>query len=99
MSTRTPDYAYPDLHGGKGNVVRYRLLELLEERGWSRYRFARALVELGMTETTVYELTRPEKKGRFRRIEHDTLNNICTVLNVQPGDVLEWLPDKRGKGR
>ncbi len=78
-------------------MVRYRLLELLEKRGWSRYRFAQELVELGMTETTVYELTRPERKGEFRRIEHDTLDRICTVLNVQPGEFLEWTPDKQAK--
>ncbi|MGH7719943.1 MAG: helix-turn-helix domain-containing protein [Gemmatimonadaceae bacterium] len=80
-------------------MVRYRLLELLEERGWTRYRFAQALVALGMTETTVYQLTRPERRGRFQRIEHDTLDRICTVLNVQPGELLEWIPEKRAKGR
>ena len=28
----------------------------------------------------------------------DTLNTLCTLLNCQPGDLLEYIPDKRKDG-
>lgn len=34
------------------------------------------------------------KNGRARAIKFDTLSKICKALNCQPGDLLEWTPDK-----
>ena len=33
------------------------------------------------------------KSGRVRGIRFDTLDRICAVLNCQPGDLLEYVPD------
>ena len=30
------------------------------------------------------------KNGHAKAIKMETLNKICSVLNCQPGDILEW---------
>jgi putative transcriptional regulator len=30
----------------------------------------------------------------IKRIEIEQLNKLCTVFNCQPGDLLEYIPDK-----
>jgi putative transcriptional regulator len=34
------------------------------------------------------------KNGRAKAIRFSTLQAICQVLNCQPGDLLEWVPDE-----
>ncbi len=34
------------------------------------------------------------KTGKARAIRFQTLNKICEVLNCQPGDILEYVPDE-----
>ena len=33
------------------------------------------------------------KTGKAKAIRFSTLNKICHVLNCQPGDILEYVPD------
>jgi len=35
------------------------------------------------------------KTGKAKAIRFSTLENICEVLECQPGDILEFIPDKR----
>ena len=44
---------------------------------------------IGITEQNVSLL----KSGKVKGIRFDTLNRICTVLDCQPGDILEYIPD------
>ncbi len=34
--------------------------------------------------------------GTIKRLEMDHLNKLCSALNCQPGDLFEYLPDKKG---
>jgi putative transcriptional regulator len=34
------------------------------------------------------------KTGKVKAIRFSTLNSICTVLNCQPGDILEFTSDE-----
>ena len=34
------------------------------------------------------------KQSKAKAIRFTTLDSICTVLNCQPGDILEHIPDK-----
>lgn len=34
------------------------------------------------------------KNGRAKAIRFSTLQAICQVLDCQPGDLLEWVPDE-----
>ncbi|WP_412989851.1 helix-turn-helix domain-containing protein [Pediococcus siamensis] len=35
------------------------------------------------------------KTGKAKAIRFSTLEKICSVLNCQPGDILEYVPDKK----
>jgi putative transcriptional regulator len=43
---------------------------------------------IGITEQNVSLL----KSGKVKGMRFDTLEQICTVLNCQPGDILEYRP-------
>lgn len=34
------------------------------------------------------------KFTKNRTMSTDTLNRVCEFLQVQPGDIMEWIPDK-----
>jgi DNA-binding Xre family transcriptional regulator len=42
---------------------------------------------------TAYRLADPTL--RFGRFTAETLDRICAALDVQPGDLLEWVPDRK----
>jgi putative transcriptional regulator len=73
-------------------MIRFRLATILARRGWTPYRLAR---ETGLTVPTAYRLADPELE--FGRFTADTLDRICAALNVQPGDLLEWVPEQKRK--
>ena len=75
-------------------MVRFRLAELLEERGWTAYRLARAITEAGgdLTTRAAYRLARPGTA--VRRVDLDVLDVLCRVLRTTPGELLEYTPDK-----
>ena len=37
------------------------------------------------------------KNGKAKAIKLETLNKICEVLECQPGDILEYVPDVGGE--
>ena len=71
-------------------MIRFHLAEILERKGWTPYRLAR---ETGLTVPTAYRLADPDLI--FGRFTADTLDRLCSALGVQPGDLLEWVPEKR----
>ena len=72
------------------SVIRFNLAAILERKGWTPYRLARVT---GLTVPTAYRLADPSLQ--FGRFTADTLNRLCAALDVQPGDLLEWVPEKR----
>jgi DNA-binding Xre family transcriptional regulator len=75
-------------------MVRLRVAELLKARGESRYAFSR---EVGLTQPRAYRLSAPD--GAFDRLEAGALNALCAYFGVQPGELLEWVPDPPKRGR
>ena len=37
------------------------------------------------------------KTGKAKAVRIETLNKICSVLDCQPGDILEYVPDDEEK--
>ena len=70
--------------GYLSRVVRLRLRKLLEEKGMSAYELSKLA---GLSLTTLYRLTR--RDGKFGRIEAKTLDQICGVLGIEPGELFE----------
>jgi DNA-binding Xre family transcriptional regulator len=75
-------------------VIRFRIAELLEARGWTRYRLAK---QLAMTEPAVYRLSTPGRA--VQRIDALTLERLCIAFGVQPGKLLEYVPTASRKRR
>ena len=69
-------------------MIRLRLADVLAKRGWTPYRLAQ---ETGLTVPTAYRLADPNL--RFGRFTADTLDRMCAALGVQPGDLLQWVPE------
>lgn len=66
-------------------VIRLRVAELLDQRGWTAYRLAK---ETGLSMPVAYRLADPS--GEFSRLEAETLEKLCEVFDVQPGELLVW---------
>ena len=71
-------------------MIRFHLARILERKGWTPYRLAR---ETGLTVPTAYRLADPAL--RFGRFTADTLDRLCAALDVQPGELLEWVPERK----
>lgn len=57
-------------------------------RGVTAYRLSRGS---GLAYPTAYRLS--QVSGVFGRLEVDTLNRLCEFFRVQPGELIEWVPD------
>ncbi|BAU12514.1 hypothetical protein LEP3755_30440 [Leptolyngbya sp. NIES-3755] len=67
-------------------TVRNRIKAFINERGISVYRFRK---EIDVAQSTAYSLVNEPD----RIPNADVLNKICEAYRVQPGELLEWVPD------
>jgi putative transcriptional regulator len=75
-------------------MIRFRLAEILKRKGWTPYRLSQVT---GLTVPTTYRLADPELQ--FGRFTADTLDRLCHALEIQPGELLEWVPETKTKRR
>jgi DNA-binding Xre family transcriptional regulator len=74
-------------------MVRLTVHDLMARRGITAYALSRGA---GLSYPSAYRLSRG--RGSFGRLHADTLDRLCTFFEVQPGELLEWIPVKR-RGR
>ena len=67
-------------------MVRFRVREVAEQRGWNITKLAE---QTGLAYSSVLDLWH----DRVQRIDKKTIARLCGVLSVQPGDLLEYVPD------
>ncbi len=75
-------------YGYRGEMVRLRVAQLLRARGETAYALAKGAE---ITEPRAYRLAAED--GAFDRLEADALNRLCAYFDVQPGELLEYVPD------
>lgn len=63
----------------------YKLFDLLNRRGFNR---SDLKAEVGLSSTTITKLSKGES------VTTDTILRICERFDVQPGDIMEYVPDK-----
>lgn len=63
--------------------------DVLAAKGMTLYRFGKLL---GYRHPHSVVTAFP-KDGRFRRVSASLLNRVCEILEVTPGDVIEYVPD------
>lgn len=67
-------------------ITYYKLLDTLNRRGMTREELKNIS---GISSATMTKISKGES------VTLKTINAICEVLQVQPGDILEWIPDKK----
>lgn len=68
-------------------TIRIKLDQLLKESGLSKNKFSQR-AEMQRTQINNF------CKNEITRLDTDVLARICTVLNCQIGDLLEFIPPK-----
>jgi putative transcriptional regulator len=71
-------------------MIVVRLDVMMAKRKVRSNALARAV---GITEANLSLL----KSGKVKGIRFSTLEAICRVLDCQPGEILEWIPDERAE--
>jgi DNA-binding Xre family transcriptional regulator len=72
-------------------TVQNRLKAFIKERGITTYKFRQ---DVGVAQSTAYDLV--DNPSRIPNA--DVLNRICEAYRIQPGEVLEWIPDEPTDG-
>lgn len=65
-------------------ITYYKLLDILNRRGMTKEQLKNAA---GLSSATMTKISKGES------VTLKTINAICNVLKLQPGDLLEWIPD------
>lgn len=62
-----------------------KLFRLLEEKGWTTYKIRK--------EKLIGQGTMTALKNGTGGLDSKTISRLCEVLNCQPGDLMEYVPD------
>ena len=62
-----------------------KLFRLLEEKGWTTYKIRK--------EKLIGQGTLTALKNGTGGLDSKTISRLCEVLNCQPGDLMEYIPD------
>ena len=79
------NFAVPRKETYKMSVRFIKLFEILKAKGLSSTLWLR---QNGIHPTTVNKL----KKNEI--VNTETINKLCQLLNCQPGDIMDYVPDK-----
>ncbi len=72
-------------------IVYDKLLALFKERGMTTY----VLQKTGLVSHSGYTAMKNHTGGP----DYKVLSRLCEVLQVQPGDLMEWIPDEEWQRR
>lgn len=73
-------------------MIKFRLNEVLEERGQTLYWLWK---QSGIRYATVWQMG----KGNIARVSLESLDRICEVLECQPGDLLVRVEGRKKRRR
>lgn len=83
---------------GGGAMVQWRLPDILEERNLTPYKVSEMARKKGYR-LSVRKVSRlADPIGQVLRVDLDTLNILCRVLRLKPGQLLTYKPDKHPFG-
>lgn len=66
-----------------------KMYALLEAQGWTTYKIRK--------EKLIGQGTLTALKNGTGGLDSKTINRLCKVLNCQPGDIMEYIPDDEGE--
>lgn len=62
-------------------IVYYKLANILKERNMQWKDLCKSGISVNM----------PNRFSQNKNVNTDTIDKVCTFLNVQPGDIMEWV--------
>lgn len=67
-------------------MIRYKIdiLSTLKEIGYSTYK---------IKQEKIFNQSQLQQIRDHKLLTQEALNKVCTLLNCQPGDILEYIPD------
>lgn len=68
-------------------IVYYKLQNILKERNMTW----KDLCEAGISQNT------PQQFSKNRNVSSDTIDKVCKYLEVQPGDIMEYVDENKAK--
>jgi putative transcriptional regulator len=71
-------------------MIRIGLDKLLKDRDWSAYRLAK---ESGIHPSVLSKY----RHNEVREVSLETLSAMCKALRCGAGDLIQYVPDKKGK--
>ena len=72
-------------------ILYNKLLALLAEKGYTSYRIKK--------ENIIGQGTLTAIKNGTGGLDHRTIAKLCKVLDCQPGDLMEYVPDEQDESR
>lgn len=72
-------------------IIYDKLLQIFKERGMTTYFLQRS--------NLVGHATYTAMKNHTGGPDYKVLSRLCEVLQVQPGDLMEWIPDEEWQHR
>lgn len=65
-----------------------KLFKLMEERGIKKYDLRKQGIHAAVVDKLIKNKT----------IDTTTINKLCEIMNCQPSDILEYVPDEKEEG-
>lgn len=65
-------------------ITYYKLMDILNRRGMTKDQLRK---DIGASANTIVSISKNYP------VSLKTINKICKVLDCQPGDILEWIPE------
>ena len=71
-------------------MIRYKVdvLQLLKDKGYTTYRIQKE---------SIYNQSQVQQFRDNKLVRQDILDRTCKLLDCQPGDLLEYVPDQETK--
>lgn len=67
-------------------MIKYKIdiIQALKNKGYSTYKIRKE---------KIFNESQLQQMRENKILAQDALNKVCTLLNCQPGDILEYIPD------
>lgn len=76
-------------------MIKVHLTRVLAERNLTQRQFAAMAGIRPNAVNALCNANKPTAKSGLRRIDLDILDRVCRALDIQPADLLEYVPDRR----
>ena len=69
-------------------MIKYKIdiIQALKNKGYSTYKIRKE---------KIFNESQLQQMRENKVLSQDALDKLCSLLNCQPGDIMEWVPDSQ----